>query len=156
MKTVLVTGASRGIGEAIACRFASEGGWNIIINCCSIAAALEKQECAFLAGKAHELGLEVLLEIHSKKELEYVNSTIDMVGVNNRNLGTFVTDIENSFRLASALPKDTLLVSESGISSPDTVKRLREAGFRGFLIGENFMKTDNPGKALGEFIKQLN
>jgi Indole-3-glycerol phosphate synthase len=79
-----------------------------------------------------------------------------MVGVNNRNLGTFVTDIENSFRLASALAKDTLLVSESGISSPDTVKRLREAGFRGFLIGENFMKTDNPGKALGEFIKQLN
>ena len=121
-----------------------------------IAAALKKKECAFLAGKAHELGLEVLLEIHSEKELEYVNSTIDMVGVNNRNLGTFVTDIENSFRLASALPKDTLLVSESGISSPDTVKRLREAGFRGFLIGENFMKTDNPGKALGEFIKQLN
>ena len=121
-----------------------------------IAAALEKEECAFLAGKAHELGLEVLLEIHSEKELEYVNSTIDMVGVNNRNLGTFVTDIENSFRLASALPKDTLLVSESGISSPDTVKRLRETGFRGFLIGENFMKTDNPGKALGEFIKQLN
>ena len=121
-----------------------------------IAAALEKEECAFLAGKAHELGLEVLLEIHSEKELEYVNSTIDMVGVNNRNLGTFVTDIENSFRLASALPKDTLLVSESGISSPDTVKRLRQAGFRGFLIGENFMKTDNPGKALGEFIKQLN
>ena len=121
-----------------------------------IAAALKKEECAFLAGKAHELGLEVLLEIHSEKELEYVNSTIDMVGVNNRNLGTFVTDIENSFRLASALPKDTLLVSESGISSPDTVKRLREAGFRGFLIGENFMKTDNPGKALGEFIKQLN
>ena len=121
-----------------------------------IAAALEKEQCIFLAGKAHELGLEVLLEIHSEKELEYVNSTIDMVGVNNRNLGTFVTDIENSFRLASALPKDTLLVSESGISSPETVKRLRQAGFRGFLIGENFMKTDNPGKALGEFIKQLN
>lgn len=121
-----------------------------------IAAALEKEECSFLAEKAHELGLEVLLEIHSEKELEYVNSSIEMVGVNNRNLGTFVTDIENSFRLASLLPKDTLLVSESGISSPETVIKLREAGFRGFLIGENFMKTNNPGKALGEFIKQLN
>lgn len=121
-----------------------------------IAAALEKEECCQLAGKAHELGLEVLLEIHSEKELEYVDSSIDMVGVNNRNLGTFVTDVENSFRLASMLPKEILLVSESGISSPETVKRLREASFRGFLIGENFMKTENPGEALGTFIKQLN
>ncbi|BEG98775.1 indole-3-glycerol phosphate synthase TrpC [Bacteroides sedimenti] len=121
-----------------------------------IAAALEKDECLQLAEKAHELGLEVLLEIHSEKELEYVDSAIDMVGVNNRNLGTFVTDVENSFRLASMLPKDMLLVSESGISSPETVKNLRQAGFRGFLIGENFMKTSNPGEALGSFIKQLN
>ncbi len=120
-----------------------------------IAAALKKEECKFLADRAHELGLEVLLEIHSESELEYVDSSIEMVGVNNRNLGTFVTDVENSFQLASLLPKDTLLVSESGISSPETVKKLREAGFRGFLIGENFMKTGNPGIALGEFIKQL-
>jgi Indole-3-glycerol phosphate synthase len=120
-----------------------------------IAAALKKEECKFLADRAHELGLEVLLEIHSESELEYVDSSIEMVGVNNRNLGTFVTDIENSFRLASLLPKETVLVSESGISSPETVKKLREAGFRGFLIGENFMKTGNPGIALGEFIKQL-
>ncbi len=121
-----------------------------------IAAALTKEKCRFLAGKAHELGLEVLLEIHSEKELEYVDSAIEMVGVNNRNLGTFVTDVENSFRLAALLPKNTLLVSESGISSPLTVKRLRQADFRGFLIGENFMKTADPGKALGEFINQLN
>ena len=121
-----------------------------------IAAALEKEECSALTAKAHELGLEVLLEIHSEKELEYVDSSIEMVGVNNRNLGTFITDVENSFQLASLLPKDTLLVSESGISYPETVMKLRQAGFRGFLIGENFMKTNNPGEALGEFIKKLN
>ena len=78
-----------------------------------------------------------------------------MVGVNNRNLGTFHTDVANSFRLASLLPKDMLLVSESGISKAETVKQLREAGFRGFLIGETFMKTSNPGEALKNFIRQL-
>ena len=101
-----------------------------------------------LAAKAHELKLEVLLEIHSEQELEYIEDNIDMVGVNNRNLGTFHTDVENSFRLAEKLPKEMLLVSESGISSPQTVRQLRAAGFRGFLIGENFMKTPQPGNAL--------
>ena len=103
-----------------------------------------------LAAKAHELKLEVLLEIHSEQELEYIEDNIDMVGVNNRNLGTFHTDVENSFRLA-----EMLLVSESGISSPQTVRQLRAAGFRGFLIGENFMKTPQPGNALKEFISKL-
>ena len=120
-----------------------------------IAAALDKEQCKVLAIKAHELELEVLLEIHNEQELEYVNENIDMVGVNNRNLGTFHTDVENSFRLAERLPKEMLLVSESGISTPETVKQLRAAGFRGFLIGENFMKTSDPGKALQEFIKEL-
>lgn len=120
-----------------------------------IAAAMDKEQCKALAIKAHELELEVLLEIHSEQELEYVNENIDMVGVNNRNLGTFHTDVENSFRLAERLPKEMLLVSESGISTPETVKQLRAAGFRGFLIGENFMKTPDPGKALQEFIKEL-
>lgn len=120
-----------------------------------IAAALKKEQCKALAAKAHELEMEVLLEIHSEQELEYVGENIDMVGVNNRNLGTFHTDIENSFRLAEKLPKEKLLVSESGISNPDTVKQLRAAGFRGFLIGENFMKTSDPGIALNEFIKAL-
>jgi indole-3-glycerol phosphate synthase len=108
-----------------------------------------------LAAKAHELKLEVLLEIHSEQELEYIEDNIDMVGVNNRNLGTFHTDVENSFRLAEKLPKEMLLVSESGISSPQTVRQLRAAGFRGFLIGENFMKTPQPGNALKEFISKL-
>lgn len=108
-----------------------------------------------LAAKAHELKLEVLLEIHSEQELEYIEDNIDMVGVNNRNLGTFHTDVENSFRLAEKLPKEMLLVSESGISSPQTVRQLRAAGFRGFLIGENFMKTPQQGNALKEFISKL-
>ncbi|MBO4673181.1 MAG: indole-3-glycerol phosphate synthase TrpC [Bacteroidaceae bacterium] len=120
-----------------------------------IAADLTKDECKSFAKKAHELGLETLLEVHSEPELEYVGDNIDMVGVNNRNLGTFHTDVQNSYRLASLLPKDYLLVSESGISNPQTVRELREAGFRGFLIGETFMKTPDPGAALADFITQV-
>jgi len=120
-----------------------------------IAADLTKDECRNLAHTAHELQLETLLEIHSESELEYVGDCIDMVGVNNRNLGTFHTDVQNSFRLSELLPKDMLRVSESGISNPDTVNELRQAGFRGFLIGENFMKTENPGAALAEFISKI-
>ena len=121
-----------------------------------IAADLTKEECKTLAKKAHELELETLLEVHSEAELEYVGENIDMVGVNNRNLGTFHTDVANSYRLASLLPKDYLLVSESGISNPQTVRELREAGFRGFLIGETFMKTEDPGQALAEFHRPSN
>lgn len=120
-----------------------------------IAAAISQVECKRLTYIAHELGLEVLLEIHSEQELDYVSDEIDMIGVNNRNLGTFHTDVQNSFRLAQLLPKNKLLVSESGIASPDTVKLLREAGFRGFLIGENFMKNANPATELNQFIQAL-
>ena len=120
-----------------------------------IAACLSTQKCKDLARKAHALGLETLLEVHSEPELEYVGDNIDMVGVNNRNLGTFHTDVQNSYRLANLLPKDYLLVSESGISNPLTVRELRQAGFRGFLIGETFMKTPNPGLALKEFIEGI-
>ena len=120
-----------------------------------IAACLTKQECGMLLHTAHELGLEVLLEMHSEAELEYAELQPDLCGINNRNLGSFVTDVENSFRLAELLPKDAVKVSESGISNPDTVKALREVGFRGFLIGENFMKTPEPGIALREFIGNI-
>ena len=120
-----------------------------------IAACLSKQECKRLLEKAHDLGLEVLLEMHSEPELEYADLGPDLCGINNRNLGSFVTDVENSFRLAELLPKDAVKVSESGISNPDTVKALRQAGFHGFLIGENFMKTADPGQALREFISKL-
>lgn len=120
-----------------------------------IAAALSKEECNALACEAHKLGLEVLLEMHHEDELDYVNEYVDMAGINNRNLGTFHTDVENSFRMAEKLPADILKVSESGISNPETVKLLRQEGFRGFLIGETFMKTANPRNTLSTFIKEL-
>lgn len=120
-----------------------------------IAACLSKHECKKLLHSAHELGLEVLLEMHDERELEYAELQPDLCGINNRHLGSFVTDVENSFRLAELLPKDAVKVSESGISNPDTVKALRLAGFRGFLIGENFMKTPDPGLSLHHFINQL-
>ena len=120
-----------------------------------IAAALEQEKCNELTEKAHSLGLEVLLEIHSSEELAYINKEIDMVGINNRNLGTFFTDVENSFRLAGQLPQDAILVSESGISDPEIVKRLRTAGFHGFLIGETFMKTEQPGETLQNFLRAI-
>lgn len=120
-----------------------------------IAADLSKKECKALLHTAHELGMEVLLEMHSEEELEYAELEPDMYGINNRNLGTFITDVQNSFRLAELLPKDSVKVSESGISNPDTVKALRIAGFRGFLIGETFMKTSAPGEALKDFISKL-
>ena len=120
-----------------------------------IAACLTKQQCSELIDRAHSLGLEVLLEMHSEPELEYADLGPDMCGINNRNLGSFVTDVENSFRLASKLPADAVKVSESGISDPDTVSALRQAGFRGFLIGENFMKTPDPGLSLAGFIKSI-
>ena len=120
-----------------------------------IAACLSKQACAALMNKAHELGLEVLLEMHSEAELEYAELCPDLCGINNRNFGSFVTDVDNSFRLAELLPHDAVKVSESGISNPETVRALRQAGFRGFLIGETFMKSANPGKALNDFISKL-
>lgn len=120
-----------------------------------IAASLPLKECKTLLNTAHQLGLEVLLEMHSESELDYAELAPDMYGINNRNLGTFVTDVKNSFRMASRLPSDSCKVSESGISSVDTVRNLRLAGFNGFLIGETFMSTINPGKALKEFINEL-
>ena len=120
-----------------------------------IAACLSKERCSVLLRLAHELGLEVLLEMHSEAELEYAELGPDLCGINNRNLGSFVTDVDNSFRLAERLPADAVKVSESGISSPETVRRLRQAGFRGFLIGETFMKTADPGIALHNFIQQI-
>ena len=120
-----------------------------------IAACLTKSECRQLIDKAHALGLEVLLEMHSEQELEYAELEPDMCGINNRNLGSFITDTEISFHLAELLPKEVVKVSESGISDPQTVRKLREAGFRGFLIGECFMKTADPGQALRNFISML-
>jgi indole-3-glycerol phosphate synthase len=120
-----------------------------------IAAALDKKNCASLAKEAKGLGLEVLLEIHEEAELEYLSPDIDLVGINNRNLKTFITDIDTSFRLGEKVPAEFVKISESGISDPLTIKALRAVGFNGFLIGETFMKEDDPAEVLRQFIKAV-
>jgi len=120
-----------------------------------IAACLPLDQCRSLLHNAHELGLEVLLEMHHEHELDYAALEPDMCGINNRNLGTFVTDVRNSLDMARKLPKEACKVSESGIAHPDTVRMLRDEGYRGFLIGENFMRTGDPPAALAHFIAQL-
>lgn len=127
-----------------------------------IAAVLSPQECGEYAGLARELGMEVLLEIHSEEELACLNKDIDMLGVNNRNLGSFHTDVENSFRLAGKIREvaekngfDPLLVSESGLKDAAAMRELRESGYKGFLIGETFMRGDYPGEVLKELINEL-
>jgi len=159
-----------------------------------IAACLSRTDCAALLAEAHRLGLEVLLEVHSPEELDYITPDVDVVGVNNRHLGSFVTDVRTSFEMApllaqranrnyfsdkfaekpiSASPSTTpahagaeempdqvghdgiIFISESGISSPETVRALREAGYKGFLMGESFMKQPDPGAALADFIQAI-
>ena len=120
-----------------------------------IAADLTKATCAQLVHTAHQLQLEVLLELHGEDELDYACCEADMLGVNNRHLGTFVTDIHHSFAMADRLPKGPVWVSESGIGEPQTVAHLREAGYRGFLMGEHFMRHPDPGAALKQFVTQV-
>jgi indole-3-glycerol phosphate synthase len=124
-----------------------------------IAACLSLEACNTLTTQAHRLGLEVLLEIHSEAELAYANGDADMVGINNRHLGSFVTDVETSFRMAASLEQSpaagSLLVSESGISRAETIEQLRAAGYRGFLIGETLMRTEAPAQTLRELVAAL-
>ena len=120
-----------------------------------IAACLTKEQCRQFIAKAHELELEVLLEMHNEEETEYAELEPDMYGINNRNLGTFETDVNNSFQLIERLPAEGAKVSESGISDPDTIRQLRACGYKGFLIGETFMKEADPGLALKNFIAQI-
>lgn len=118
-----------------------------------IAAALGRDEMEQLTALAHSLSLEVLVEIHSVDEIDRIPGEADMVGVNNRNLTTFETDPALAMTVARELPGCTVKVAESGLTSIDEVRRLRDAGFRGFLIGETFMKRTFPGEALAEFLK---
>ncbi len=120
-----------------------------------IAADLTRKECEALLHTAHQLQMEVLLEMHAEKELPYAELEPDLYGINNRNLGSFVTDVHNSLRMAEQLPKGECWVSESGISNADIVRQLRHEGYRGFLIGEHFMRSPEPGEQLSRFIKQL-
>jgi len=120
-----------------------------------IAAALTVEKTMELAKKAHDLGLEVLLEVHNAEEIGHANEYVDMLGVNNRNLKTFEQNIQVSFDLTSLIPDQFVKVSESGISKVETVIELRKVGYKGFLMGENFMKEVNPAKALKNFISNL-
>ena len=120
-----------------------------------IAACLSPAEVKQLATFTKSIGLEVLLEIHNEEELDHICDEIDMVGVNNRNLKTFEVDINTSLQLIDKIPKEKPAIAESGISNVETIVTLRQAGFKGFLIGENFMKTDDPGKAFENFVKSL-
>ena len=120
-----------------------------------IAACLEKEQAEMLAKEAKKLGMEVLMEVHNAEELEKINDFVDIVGVNNRDLKTFTMDIETSVRLSKLIPDKFVKISESGLDSTKTIHYLRENGFKGFLIGETFMKTENPGEACRKFIKEL-
>jgi indole-3-glycerol phosphate synthase len=120
-----------------------------------IAACLSREETFHLTETAHQLDMEVLLEIHGEEELSYIQPNVDVIGINNRDLKTFVTDIRRTIDLAHKIPNGYVKISESGLSDPETVIQLRREGFKGFLMGENFMKTDDPGKALREFISDL-
>lgn len=120
-----------------------------------IVAILSERELSEFNELAHSLQMETLVEIHDIKELSKISFTPDMLGVNNRNLSSFQTDVSHSLELVSNLPKDCILVAESGMKSPEDVKRLKNAGFNGFLIGEAFMSTPNPGNALKSFIDEI-
>lgn len=121
-----------------------------------IAAALTPEKVQSLAAFAHSLGLEVLLEVHNLEELEQsFCDGLDVVGVNNRNLKNFEVSLETSLSLVDRIPNQVVKISESGISDPATLVAFRKAGFDGFLIGENFMKTSNPGQAAAAFIQEF-
>ena len=120
-----------------------------------IAAAITQEESKRFTKLANELQLDVLLELHDESETDYITTLNSLIGINNRNLGTFVTDLQKSFRMAQLLPSDSVWVSESGILDATVVKELRDAGYRGFLIGEYFMKSGNPEESLKKFIQQI-
>lgn len=119
-----------------------------------IARILTKKELQAYTSFAHELGLEVLVEIHNQEELDICPADMDIIGVNNRNLDTFQVDYQNSIRLMKQLPESVCKISESGILDKDTMVMLRRAGFDGFLIGEHFMRSADPGLACATFISE--
>jgi len=121
-----------------------------------IAAVLTREEIKSLSEFAHSIALEVLLEVHDLEELEKsIMSSLDIIGVNNRNLKTFEVSLRNSVDLITQIPEDFVKISESGLSKTDDIKLLKSIGFQGFLIGESFMKTESPGVSLEEFVNQL-
>ena len=120
-----------------------------------IAACLNKKEVKHLAVSAKNIGLNVLLEIHNEEELEHICDEVDVVGVNNRDLKTFAVDIARSIELSKKIPADKIKISESGIDDVSTIRLLQHHGFKGFLIGEKFMKEKDPGEAFRIFTNEL-
>ncbi|MBP2830766.1 indole-3-glycerol phosphate synthase TrpC [Aquimarina sp. U1-2] len=121
-----------------------------------IAAVLTKEEIKTLSKFAKSLALDVLLEVHNQEELEKsIMPSLDMLGVNNRNLKSFEVSTAISKELSFLIPDDFVKVSESGISNIEAINDLKQYGYQGFLIGENFMKTENPGASASEFIKKM-
>ncbi|WP_298299242.1 indole-3-glycerol phosphate synthase TrpC [Hydrotalea sp.] len=121
-----------------------------------IAACLIPKQVKELATIAKQLGLEVLLEIHGADELQHICDEVDMVGVNNRNLKTFEVNIETSLQLIQQIPNNKVAITESGVASVETVCQLKSVGYKGFLMGENFMKHVHPDNAFIQFVEQLN
>jgi len=122
-----------------------------------IAAILTQEEIKSFSELAKSLDLDVLLEVHNEEELhKSIMPSLDMLGVNNRNLKTFEVSLETSKSLSRLIPDEFVKVSESGISNVEAIKELKPYGYKGFLIGENFMKTDNPGNSAAQFINELN
>ena len=120
-----------------------------------IASCLSPNQVQEFTELAHELNLEVLLEIHTEDELKHFNKNIDLVGINNRNLKDFKVDLKHSVNLKNQLPKNALSVAESGIYNVEDFKFLKERGFDAFLMGEYFMKNENPGKAFENFLNEI-
>jgi indole-3-glycerol phosphate synthase len=120
-----------------------------------IAACLTPKQVKELALFAKRLSLEVLLEIHNEDELKHISNEVDIVGVNNRDLKTFTVDINRSLELSELIPEEKIRISESGISNVNSILTLRQAGFKGFLIGENFMKEPDPAIAFADFVNHL-
>lgn len=121
-----------------------------------IAACLTPVEVKQLASFAKSIGLDVLLELHDENELEHICEETEIIGINNRNLKTFEVDIERSLRMAEKIPAGKIKVAESGIGSVENILLFRKNGYKGFLIGENFMKTEKPGDAFKKFVEELN
>jgi indole-3-glycerol phosphate synthase len=120
-----------------------------------IAAILDKGTARMMAQLAASLSMQVILEIHGEKELDFINEHISIVGVNNRNLEDFSVDLDASLELAEKIPSEFIKISESGITSPGDIRNLREHGYNGFLIGERFMKDDDPVNSFEIFVREL-
>lgn len=121
-----------------------------------IVAALDASTLTDLASYAESLGLDVLVEVHNGEELDLaLTLSTPLVGINNRNLHTFKTSLETSYTLASRVPADKVVVTESGIHSAADVQSMLEKGIYGFLVGESFMRADSPGTKLREMMFEL-